>query len=60
MGASYNDVKEEVLSTPKRKIRNSYGCKGRSKEKVELNVTQIREPRDLQEALLSSQADEWM
>jgi len=41
-------------------IRNPYGRKGKPKDEVELNLVQVKEPQSLEEALSSSQSENWM
>lgn len=60
MGAASSEEESRAPGRPKKKIRNPYGCKGKPKDKVELNLTQIKEPQNLEEALLSPQSDEWI
>ena len=47
------------VGRPKKQIRNPYGRRGKPKEAVELNLTQVEEPTNLNEALSSPQADRW-
>lgn len=58
MGASSSEIEKQAPGRPKKKIRNLY-CKGKPKDKVELNLMQIKEPQNLEEAMSSPQSDEW-
>lgn len=60
VGESSSRTEKQALGRPKKKIPNPYGCKGKPKDKVELNLMQIREPQNLEEALSSPQSDEWI
>lgn len=56
-----SDIEKQASDESTRKIiRNPYGRKGKPKDKVELNLTQIREPQNLEEAFSSPQSDEWL
>jgi len=44
----------------KRIIRNPYGRKGKPKEQMEINLTQVREPQNLKEAKASPESAHWM
>lgn len=60
-GASTEDSTSRNRRRPKKKPpRNSYGCKEKPKTNIEINLAEITEPRNLREALESSQSKEWM
>ncbi|KMQ86904.1 retrovirus-related pol polyprotein from transposon tnt 1-94 [Lasius niger] len=59
VGAS-SGTEKQALDRSKKKIPNPYGFKGKPKDKVELNLIQIREPQNLEEAFSSPQSDEWI
>lgn len=58
VGVSSNEKEESDRF--KKKIRNLYGCKGKSKDNIELNLMRMKEPQNLEEVLSSSQSSEWI
>jgi len=61
VGASTEEPQVKSRGRPKKKPpRNPYGCKGKPKTNIEINLTEILEPINLKEALESPQSDEWI
>lgn len=61
VGASSREVEEKVSSSkPQKKIKNPYDSKGKPKDKIELNLVQIKKPQNLEEALSLLQSSEWI
>lgn len=51
-------VEKRKVGRPKKVVKNPWGCLGKPKN-IELNLTEIIEPTNYEEAILSSQSNEW-
>lgn len=57
VGASNSEVEKQVTT---KESNNPYRRKGKLKDGVELNLVQIKEPQNLEEALSSPQSENWI